>query len=220
MKLEVLNPETITLKDFINDVDNLYYLVKNPTIMASDAPYKMLPARETGANSMPSKTYLVVRITDEEMIFDESEENPVIPEDIWNEEASKPNPGREACTYSLNSHDPTESIFVEFRPYSGEIRVNFTDKGNAELYFNYFREQFYSYTSGVSVITVSNIYSDLKLVNWDPKDCDDWGWYTMDAGKCHYITPVRKTNNSKMFGFTLKHPTKLYESKKREEAAS
>ena len=93
--------------------------------------------------------------------------------------------------------------------------MNFKDKESAQAYFDYFREQFYTSTTGASVITVSNIYKDLNIVNWNPEDCDDWGWYTLDGGTCRYISDVRKTRNTKMFGFTLSKPTKLYESKKR-----
>ena len=197
MRLDVIDPKTLTLTDMIADMNNLFYL-HIPEGMGKP----VLTPMNKGSIALLSDDALIVKILlgDQE----EADEAPVQEEKSQNDRS---------LTYKLFSNDPTESIFVEFRPEG--IRVNFKDKESAQAYFDYFREQFYTSTTGASVITVSNIYKDLNVVNWNPEDCDDWGWYTLDGGTCRYISDVRKTRNTKMFGFTLSKPTKLYESKKR-----
>ena len=196
MRLETIDPKTLTLTDMISDMSNLYYL-HVPREMSKP----VLTPMSIGSVGLLNDDSLIVRI---------------IPgEDIPPVEEKKTVRSYERRTYGFNGNDPTENIFVEYRPAEGDIRVNFKDKEIAEKYFNYFREQFYTSTTGASVITVSNIYKDLNLVNWNQEDCDDWGWYTLDNGTCRYITEVMKTRNSKLWGFTLKKPTKLYESKKK-----
>ena len=197
MRLDVIDPKTLTLTDMIADMNNLFYLH-----IPQDMCKPVLTPMNRGSIALLSDDALIVKILlgDQE----EADEAPVQEEKSQNDRS---------LTYKLFSNDPTESIFVEFRPEG--IRVNFKDKESAQAYFDYFREQFYTSTTGASVITVSNIYKDLNVVNWNPEDCDDWGWYTLDGGTCRYISDVRKTRNTKMFGFTLSKPTKLYESKKR-----
>lgn len=199
MRIETVNPESLTLACLMmNKASELYFLH-----MSDELSKPILTPISVGSFSLLTEDSLLVRITlDEEAQPEET--------------ATKTRKPRESLTYKLFSNDPTESIFVEFRP-DGDIRVSFKDKESAQAYFEYFREQFYTGTTGASVITVSNIYKDLNLVNWKPEDCDDWGWYTQDCGHCRHITDVTKTRNSKMFGFTLKRPTKLYESKKRDD---
>ena len=195
MRLETIDPKTLTLTDMISDMSNLYYLH-----VPKEMSKPVLTPMSMGSVGLLNDDSLLVRI---------------IPgEDIPAEE-KKTVRSYERRTYGFSGADPTETIMVEYRPAEGDIRVNFKDKEIAEKYFDYFREQFYTSTTGASVITVSNIYKDLNLVNWNPEDCDDWGWYTLDNGTCRYITEVMKTRNSKLWGFTLKKPTKLYESKKK-----
>lgn len=208
MKLEVINPETMTLAEIISSGKDLFYIVNG-----SVHKYKLQSLADSGISV--EGDYILVKITDEdEEIIETVDES---------KEEEKPqrfygNRNVTSLTYKFFGNDPTESIFVEFRPENSGIRVSFNDKESAQAYFEYFREQFYTSTTGASVITVSNIYKDLNLVNWDPDDCDDWGWYTLDSGTCRYITEVRKNKNSKRFGFTLTKPTKLYESKRKESA--
>lgn len=197
MRLEKLDPKTLTLTDMMADMSNLYYLH-----IPEDMCKPVLTPMSMGSISLLNDDSLLVRIIPGEDIDEEAVEQ------------KKPR-SYERRTYGFNGNDPTENIFVEYRPAEGDIRVNFKDKEIAEKYFNYFREQFYTSTTGASVITVSNIYKDLNLVNWNPDDCDDWGWYTLDGGTCRHITEVMKTRNTKMWGFTLKRPIKLYESKKK-----
>lgn len=213
MVLEVLDPKKLSLNDMMLGLDELYFLHFSPEVISTgesrNPGQPVLTPMNTGSLGLLSEESLILKITSEEDTDEEVVEEPT---EIKTRRTRAP-----YRTYKLYSHDPTENIFVEFRPQEGDIRVNFKDKESAQAYFEYFREQFYTSTTGASVITVSNIYKDLNLVNWDPKDSDDWGWFTLDAGKCRYITEVLKTKNTKMWGFTLKHPVKLYESKKRDE---
>lgn len=196
MRIERIDPATLSLADLVNAPEGLYHITPN-----MDGGYIMGPLEGTSLSFLQNE-YLIVRVGDDE--------------DFVPQPVEKPIRKRENLTYKIESHDSTESIFVAFRPENGGIRISFKDKDAAEMYFNYFREQFYTSKTGASVITVSNIYSDLGLVNWNHEDCDDWGWYTLDGGTCRYITEVTKTRGTKMWGFLLKRPTKLYETKKRE----
>ena len=200
MRLEVLDPKKLTLDDMMGNISELYYLHVPEDTLGKPV---LTPIGIGGLGLLKSDS-LLLRIVPGEV-------EEMVELEVVNDQLKRT---REAWTYKLFSNDPTESIFVEFRP-TGDIRVNFKDKESAQAYFDYFREQFYTSTTGASVITVSNIYKDLNLVNWNPEDCDDWGWYTLDNGTCRYITEVLKTRNTKMYGFTLKKPTKLYETKKK-----
>lgn len=208
MNIKRINPETLTLTELNHNAHCLYCLTSEPNKRYGEQParrhYELKPLINHSLEVL-GRDHILLLITDDD-------------EEVEESEAPTEKRKREERTYALNSSDPTESIFVEFKPTRGEIRVNFKEKECAEVYFNYLREQFYTRTTGASVITVSNIYQDLGVVNWNKEDCDDWGWYTLDSGTCRHISEVRKTKNSKMFGFTLSHPTKLYETKKREEA--
>ena len=213
MNLEVLNPNTLSFNEIMSNVNNLYYVAENN----STKTFNLLPVSKHGMFNLKNKDFLIVKITGGETADDIPEEMvevkvPAI-EEMRHKRTRVAN-----RTYKLNSSNRDETIFVEYRPGTGSIRVNFLDKESAQTYFEYFRDQFYTSTTGASVITVSNIYKDLNLVNWKPEDCDDWGWYTQDYGPCRKISEVLKTKNTKMYGFTLKCPEKLYESKKREEA--
>lgn len=205
MKAVIVDPKTLSLTEMMDGMSELYFL------HVEDALSKpVLTPIGIGSLDILNKDSLLLRITPGEFDQEEDEDPPV-------EEKSKRYYGNQyssPMTYKLFSNDPTESIFVDFKP-TGDIRVSFNDKESAQAYFEYFREQFYTSTTGASVITVSNIYKDLNIVNWKPEDCDDWGWYTLDGGTCRYISDVRKNKSNKRFGFTLSRPTKLYESKKK-----
>lgn len=208
MKLTIVDPSTLSLTDMMNGMSELYFL------HVEDALSKpvLTPMGLGSLNILNDDSLLVRVVLGEEM--EENEEIPVVEE---KPKRAYGNRYTTSLTYKLNSNDPTESIFVNFSPGNSGIRVNFKDKESAQAYFEYFREQFYTRTTGASVITVSNIYKDLNVVNWNPEDCDDWGWYTIDYGPCRHISEVKKTKNTKLWGFTLSKPKKLYETKKREE---
>ena len=211
MRLEIVDPKTLSLSDLMDDLDQLFYIYSDPEAITTSYPAKkgvprLYPMSDGRLSRLNEDALLIRIIPGEDPIFTKVEEKT---------EEKKATRSYERRTYGFNGSDPTETIMVEYRPAEGDIRVNFKDKEIAEKYFNYFREQFYTSTTGASVITVSNIYKDLNVVNWNPEDCDDWGWYTLDNGTCRYITEVMKTRNSKLWGFTLKKPTKLYETKKK-----
>lgn len=212
MNVSVVNPETLSLKDLMANMSELYYLHMEDTLSKP-----ILTPVSIGTLNLLNEDSLLLKIIPGEVEAEPEAEKP----------KSKPRGWREKRTYAFTGYDPTGAIYVEFRKTGtndGDIRVNFKDKESAQAYFEYFREQFYTGTTGASVITVSNIYKDLNLVKkdennpdgWDPTECDDWGWYTIDHGTCRMITEVLKTRNMKMYGFTLKRPTKLYETKKRD----
>ena len=211
MKLEVIDPKIMTLAEIISNAADLFYIVDGNL-----HKYRLQSLADNGIQV--EGDYILVKITDEDPEMEGLEvlveEEPQVEEEP---KRKKYHGNQYSCplTYKFFGNDPTESIFVDFKP-TGEIRVSFNDKESAQAYFEYFREQFYTSTTGASVITVSNIYKDCNLVNWKPEDCDDWGWYTLDNGTCRYITEVRKNKNNKRFGFTLSRPTKLYESKKKD----
>lgn len=213
MNLTVLNPDTLSFNEIITNMDDLYYVAKSNTTNT----LALWPVAKHGVFNLQNKDFLIVKIADGKM-EEEVEEKVEVPETPAIEEMRHRRTRVANRTYKLNSSNKDETIFVEYRPGTGAIRVNFKDKESAQTYFEYFREQFYTSTTGASVITVSNIYKDLNLVNWKEEDCDDWGWYTQDFGPCRKISEVLKTKNTKMYGFTLKCPEKLYETKKREEA--
>lgn len=205
MKLETVDQSKLTLTDMMNNMSELYFLH-----YADELGKPVLTPMSLGSLSILENDSLLVRIRS-----DEDADTPVVVNEPKSERVYG-NRHHTVLTYKHFGNDPTESIFVEFRPENSGIRVSFKDKESAELYLNYFREQFYTRTTGASVITVSNIYKDLNQVNFDEEECNDWGWYTLDNGTCRYISSyVTKNKNSKRYGFTLSKPTKLYESKKK-----
>lgn len=211
MVIKRINPETLTLSELRRNSHCLYCITKQDDCGSKYTDSFVMKKVTRNTLDFMDEDHMILMITS-----DEENELDLDTSDSKENDESKDVRKREELTYALNSSDSTESIFVEFRATKGEIRVNFKDKECAQMYFNYFREQFYTSTTGASVITVSNIYQDLGIVNWNKEDCDDWGWYTIDGGTCRHISEVRKTKNSKMFGFTLSHPKKLYETKKKE----
>lgn len=205
MNVVIMNPEELTLRSLVTHKGELYTI------------------RVVGGK--PIFGPISLDKIDEDMcvlrIVDAFEEEEVETEDRPKAKKEYGNRYKTQLTYKFNGSDATGAISVKFRPESSGIRVSFKDKESAEVYFNYFREQFYTHTTGASVITVSNIYKDLNIVNWNHEDCDDWGWYTLDGGTCRHMSSyVTKDKDSKRYGFTLRKPTRLYESKKKEEASA
>ncbi len=127
----------------------------------------------------------------------------------------KPHRAWEKLTYKFEGYSDNGQIKVEPRP-DGSIRISFKEKADAQMYRDYFREQFYASTNGADAVSIKSIYGDLHLVNSDgsPKydviECGRWGYLSLDGGTCKYISDVSKTIGIDMYGFTLKRPTKLY----------
>lgn len=208
MIAEVIKPMALSVGEMLEKSSELYYLH-----ISEEHGKPILTPVNVGSLGILKEDSLLMRI-----VTDEEE----IPEPVKKTKPVKHQKDYrrpyEIMTYKFNGQDESGNIRVNFRADSGGIRIHFPDKESAEIYFDYFREQFYTKKTGASVITVSNIYKDLNLVNWNPEDCDDWGWYTLDGGTCRYISSyVTKNKNEKRYGFSLSKPVKLYESKRKED---
>lgn len=200
MEVKIMNPEELTLKSLVKHRGELYTIrvVNGKPIFGPISLDKI------------DEDMCVLRIVDAYM------ESEVEPAEELPTKVCYGAKRREQLTYKYDGTDTSGNIHVKFRSESGGIRISFNDKESAEAYFDYFREQFYTHTTGASVITVSNIYDDLHVVNYDKEACNDWGWYTLDGGTCRYISSyVTKDKDAKRYGFTLKRPTRLYESKRK-----
>lgn len=113
-------------------------------------------------------------------------------------------------TYKIDSSNEQKTIFVTGRR-EGHIRVSFTNKDSAQNYYERIRELFYAKVSGADALTVGSIYDLLGIVNYDKDECAKWGYLCLDGGTCRYISEVNKTvGEGEYWGFTLKHPIKLY----------
>ena len=202
MKATVINPKELSVGDMLEHASELYFLH-----ISDELGKPVLTPISIGSLGILNEDSLLMRIT--------HADSDISPEP---REVKKTSSRRyEQLTYKFNGQNSNGVIRVDFRPESGGIRVSFPDRESAQTYFEYFRDQFYTSKTGASVITVSNIYKDLGLVNWKPEDCDDWGWYTLDSGTCRHISGyVTKNKDEKRYGFTLSRPTKLYESKRKE----
>ena len=206
MKATVINPKELSVGDMLEHASELYFLH-----ISDELGKPVLTPIGTGSLGILNEDSLLMRIT-----HADSDISTPIGEEVKNVSTSTRR-RYEQLTYKFNGQNSNGVIRVDFRPDSGGIRVSCPDKESAQTYFEYFREQFYTSKTGASVITVSNIYKDLGLVNWKPEDCDDWGWYTLDSGTCRHISGyVTKNKDEKRYGFTLSRPTKLYESKRKE----
>lgn len=121
----------------------------------------------------------------------------------------------ERQSYKVNCIKKDGSIMLEGRP-KGEIRVSFSDKEDAQAYFERIREIFYKNVSQADAISVDNLYAELGFTEEDlPSDYskeegDKWGYLTVEHGPIKYISEVSKTKNSKLWGFTVKRPIKIY----------
>lgn len=207
MKLEIINPENLTLSQAIKEQYSLYYIRENHLGVST---FSLVPFDKEGL-ALPKDEFLLVKLTSE---TDQVVENihEIIPDsDVKvKEPAPKTYSPRERRTYKIDSWDEHKIIEVESRP-DGAIRCNFKDKDSAQIYFEYIREMFYMTSSSDLYLSVSTIYDELKVVNWDHEKCDDWGWPMLDGGQCRYISPqVLKTKNKNMWGFTLNAPQKIY----------
>ena len=165
MKATVINPRELSVGDMLEHASALYFLH-----VSDELGKPVLTPIGTGSLGILNEDSLLMRIT--------HADSDISPEP---KEVEKVTHRRKQLTYKFNGQNSNGVIRVDFRPENGGIRVSFPDKESAQSYFEYFREQFYTSTTGASVITVSNIYKDLGLVNWNPEDCDDWGWWNMSS---------------------------------------
>ena len=202
MKLEVMNPDDLTLGYVTKHQYSLYYIMwtDNPIV-----PYKLVSFAKEGL-ATPTDDYILVKLTrtgeeDTDVVHEVSPEVEHAIEEDWRRKPRSPR-----RSYKLDSWDSHKLIEVESRT-DGSIRVNFKDKDSAEEYYEYLREFFYKGFQNADYLSVSTIYKELKVVNWKAEDCDDWVWATLDHGTCRYISEsVLKTKNKNMWGFTLQAP--------------
>lgn len=203
MHIEKLNMSELTFDQVMADQGELYFLYFNGKRQATLTPVN------SGKLDYLSDIYdkTLVRITDEPVEKD-------IPE-VESAPSVKERKTYERRTYKLDSWDEQKVIEVESK-IDGSIRINFHDKDSAEIYFNHIRDMFYKRPNlgdEADWLSVSTIYKELKVVNWEASDCDDWAWPRLDYGTCRYISEVNKTKNKHMWGFTLRAPQKLYGTK-------
>lgn len=191
MNLEIINTGEMTFDQVLAEKDSIYILHRN----GLGAPTLTAFTKMGSLNISSDKLILKITDGDQEEIVKPVEEQP-----------RKRVPKR---TYKIDSWDDKKIIEVESR-IDGSIRVNFKEKESANLYFDYIRDFFYKSTTGADWLSVSTIYKELKIVNWEPENCDDWVWPTLDGGTCRYISEVAKTKNKHMWGFTLTPPQKFY----------
>lgn len=205
MHIEKLNMSELTFDRVMADQGELYFLYFNGKGQATLMPVNS--GKLDYLSDIQDKT--LVRITDEPVEKDISEEVDTAP-------SIKKRKTYERRTYKLDSWDEQKVIEVESK-IDGSIRINFHDKDSADIYYNHIRDMFYKRPAKGDVadwLPVSTIYKELKVVNWEPDDCDDWAWPRLDFGTCRYISAeVNKTKNKKMWGFTLSAPQKLYGTK-------
>lgn len=215
MKLEQLDKNALTLDQIIKMSKELYVIGYDPTLnRAGMCPLADVIGRDTIAFDCD---HIIVRINSGETVI------PVLAKTDTEEELEPPvdkvrdRPLRtwERQSYKVNCIKKDGSIMLEGRP-KGEIRVSFSDKEDAQAYFERIREIFYKKVSDADAISVDNIYAELGFTEEDlPSDYskeegNKWGYLTIDHGPIKYISEVSKTKNSKLWGFTIKRPIKIY----------
>ena len=218
MKLEQLDKNTLTLDQIIKMKKELYFIGYDPDLnRAAMCPLADIIGRTT---DMFGLEHMVVRIGSWE---DQVAEPCPTKIDTHNVELEhqvdnvrvKPLRSYERRTYKINSIKKDGSIMIEGRP-KGEIRVSFSDKDDAQAYFERLREIFYENVSHADIITIDNIYTELGFTKEDlPADYskdegDKWGYLTVKNGPIKYISSINKTKNSKLWGFTIKKPIRIY----------
>lgn len=216
MKLELLDKSTLTLDQLMAMKNELYYIGMNLDLNKA-AMRSLTDVINRASDPFGSDSeYLIVRITSgspeviETKINEDEELEP--PADKIRD---KPLRTWERQSYKVNCIKKDGSIMIEGRP-KGEIRVSFSDKEDAQAYFERIRDIFYKNVSHADAISVDNIYSELGFAEEDlPSDYskeegDKWGYLTIEHGPVKYISEVSKTKNSKLWGFTIKRPIKIY----------
>lgn len=205
MRLEIVDPKTLTLDDAIKHQYSLFYIVENfdNCIM----PYRFLSFSKEGL-ALPTDKYILVKLarTSEEEETQEPKEAPV-------QIATKPTKrmvGRN--DYKFTGMNDANTIRITpsnvGRKYGG-IRVSFPSKEDALAIFDYFREQFYS--RDVSSISIESIYEDLGIskerIAANCPNAKKWGYPTLNGGKCKYLSEyITKNRGDNWFGFTFDPP--------------
>lgn len=216
MKIEMLEPSKITLSEMFKMKDSLYSIVFDEKTKEFSMK-KLVSDWSLDMDTISDADIQIVRIETDiantaRRFYNYSGNNTT--------KTDKPKKKYVKLTYKFSGDIPLGDI--EFRP-TGGLRVSFDNKKDAEEWYDYFREQFYS--SDVSAISVASIYEDLGVVNYDKEECAKWGYPTLTNGVCRYISAgVTKTVNSSRFGFGLERPviirgmeeTKWYQDRKKE----
>lgn len=214
MKLELLDKSILTLDQLMSMKNELYYIGMNLDL--SKAAMRPLTEVINRASDPFGSDYLIVRITPgspetmETKIKEDEELEPPV-----DKVRDKPLRTWERQSYKISCTKKDGSIMIEGRP-KGEIRISFSDKENAQEYFEGIREIFYKNVSHADAISVDNLYSELGFTEEDlPSDYskeegNKWGYLTIEHGPVKYISEVSKTKNSKLWGFTIKRPIKIY----------
>lgn len=215
MKLEQLDKNTLTLDQIIKMSKELYLIGYDPVLnRAAMCPLSNVLGRDTIAFN---GDHIVVRINSGEevpqvlpKIDTEGEIEPPV-----DKVRDKPLRTWERQSYKVCCIKKDGSIMLEGRP-KGEIRVSFSDKDDANAYFERIRDIFYKNVSNADAISVDNLYAELGFTEEDlPSDYskeegNKWGYLTIEHGPVKYISEVSKTKNSKLWGFTIKRPIKIY----------
>ena len=227
MRLEVVNKDQLTLDALMRMRNSLYCIsALGDTEIVTMKPLTDVISYSSAANPFDTDNYLIVKIIvkeDSELLVQADKSTPPSigegsekelepPEDIVRD---KPLKTWERQSYKVNCTRNDGALMIEGRP-KGEIRVSFNDKEDAQAWFEHIREIFYTKHSQADAISVANIYDELGLTDEDfPSDYtreegEKWGYLTVEHGPIKYISEVSKTKNSKLWGFTIKRPIKIY----------
>lgn len=197
MDIKTLNLDTITLRDVFSRGDSLYVIKEN-----QDGTYEMNRLMSDDKLSRDIFGYGDCAVIS---IASGSKDQIASQIAIRNDYKASISKRRGRLTYKYDGEFPKGRI--EFRPAISGIRISFYDKKDAEEYFDYFREQFY--TQDIPAISISSIYKDLSVVNYNEEECNRWGYPVLDGGPCKYLASegITKTRGPEgMYGFTLKRP--------------
>ena len=217
MKIEMLEPSKITLSEMFKMKDSLYSIVFDEKTKEFSMK-KLVSDWSLDMDTISGIDIQIVRIETDtankaRRFYNYSNGNTT--------KTDQPKKKYSKLTYKFSGDIPLGAI--EFKPPTGGFRVSFDNKKDAEEWYDYFREQFYS--SDVPAISIASIYEDLGVVDYDKEECEKWGYPTLTHGVCRYISPgVTKTVKSSRFGFGLERPviihgmveTKWYQDRKKE----
>lgn len=202
MKIEQINPISLTLDMAIREKDSLFYIVEGN----DEQPYKLLSFSKEGLN-LPSDNYILVKLTGasykETKPVSEEKEEP-----IKKEVMPKKRLDRDYKFTGMNDNNTVRIAWSITGNKYGGIRVSCEQKEDATDYYDYFREQFYN--RDISSINVKSIYEDLGVGKERiEKECPGavkWGYPALKSGACKYMTEVTKNKNDKWYGFTFLPP--------------
>lgn len=214
MKLEQIDKSTLTLDQLMTMKNELYYIGMNLDL--NKAYMRPLTEVINRASDPFDSEYLIVKIASgsAEVVEVKADEDDELEPPV-DKVRDKPLRTWERQSYKVSCIKKDGSIMLEGRP-KGEIRVSFSDKEDAQAYWERIREIFYKNVSHADAISVDNLYAELGFTEEDlPSDYskeegDKWGYLTIEHGPVKYVSDVSKTKNSKLWGFTVKRPIKIY----------